>query len=206
MKETLDVTEKSTALSVPVTTDTSGRLLKTGGMGQAAIAGRLYCGDTQGEVKTSTTMNTTFTGLALGNPHGSGKYYVLWEFSYAHTEAIKDETNLALAVGVTSGLANETVSLVRNCLAGAPVLSEAILDTSATIVAPVVVKQIASLDDMTTLAAQQWTTSPQVVNINGTIVLAPGTAVFTDSTYAIQSDAADDVCIHFGYVWEEVDI
>lgn len=204
MKETLDVTEKSTALSVPVTTDTSGRLLVDGGRGQAAIEGRLYCGDTQGEVKTSTTMHTTFTGLALGNPHGSGKYYVLWEFSYAHTEEIKDETNLALAVGNTSGLANETVSLVRNCLAGAPVLSEAILDTSATIVAPVVVKQIASLDDH--LAGSQWTTSPQVVNINGTIVLAPGTAVFTDSTYAIQSAAADDVCIHFGYVWEEVDI
>lgn len=194
----IDARVKSTGEAVPITTDTAGRVLMNGSLGQAAIENRLYCGSTQGEVACSTTMNTAFTGLGLGNPNGSGKYYVVHEFSYAHTALIADETNLALAVGTTSGMTNEAVSLVRNCLAGGPVLSQAILDLAATIIAPVVVKQIASLDDMA--AGVQWTAAPQVVNIGGSIVLAPGTAVFTDSTYAIGA------VMMFGFVWEEVDI
>lgn len=194
----IEARKKSTGVVVPVSTDNNGNVIVSSGLSQAAIEGRLFYGATQGEVACSTTLNTTFTGLALGNPNGSGKYYVLWEFSYSHTAAIADETNLALAVGDIKGLANADPTAVKSALVGGPVTSEALLDEAATITAPTVAKQITSLDDM--VAGVQWASAPQVVNLNGTIVLAPGGAVFTDSTYAIGA------VMHFSYTWEEIDI
>lgn len=177
--------------------DTSGRVIVSdSGLGYAAIDGRLFYGATQGEVACSTTLNTTFTGLALGNPADSGKNYIVHKFSYSHTALIADETNIALAVGVISGLT--AANTVMPALASGSGSSDALVDEAGTIVAPVVAMQITSLDDM--LAGVQWASAPQVVDINGAICLAPGAALFTDSTYAIGA------VMHFGFVWEEVDI
>ncbi|MBC8183243.1 hypothetical protein H8E88_19230 [candidate division KSB1 bacterium] len=167
-----------------------------GGLGAAAIAGRLFFCATQGVVACSTTLNTTFTGLALGNPANSGKNYIVHRFSYSHTALIADETNLALATGVVSGLA--AANTVKPALCLGTGTSDALVDEAATIIAPVVAMQITSLDDM--LAGVQWASAPQVVDIGGAICLAPGAAVFTDSTYAIGA------VMHFGFVWEELDV
>jgi len=183
----------------PVLVDTTGRMIVVSnpvGLGEAAIDGRLFFCATQGEVACSTTLNTTFTGLALGNPASSGKNYIVHKFSYSHTAVIADETNLALATGVVSGLG--AANTVKPALVEGAGTSDAMVDEAATIVAPVVAMQIASLDDMA--AAVQWTAAPQIVDIGGAICLAPGAAVFTDSTYAIGA------VMHFSFVWEEVDI
>lgn len=183
----------------PVLVDTSGRIIvasNPGALGEAAVSGRLFFCATQGEVACSTTLNTTFTGLALGNPSTSGKNYIVHQFSYAFTAVLADETNIALATGVISGLAAANTVKPSLCLGTAS--SDAMVDEAATIVAPIVAMQIVSVDDMA--AGVQWTSAPQIAHINGAISLAPGAAVFTDSTYAIGA-----VC-HFSFVWEEVDV
>jgi len=43
-----------------------------GNLADAAINGRLFCAAMQTPTTTSTTLNTTFVGLGLCNPTGSG--------------------------------------------------------------------------------------------------------------------------------------
>ena len=182
-------------VSRPVLSDESGILLSA--EGYAAINGQDFYYATQGEVACSTTLNTTFTGLAIGNPTGSGKYYIMLEFSYSWTAVAADETNLALAVGPNGGLAADNT--VMPCLVGGGGTSEAQADEGATLTtAATVAKQIASIDDLAPGGA--WASPPQVVNLRGSIVLSPGQAVMTDSTYAIGA------VMHFGFVWREVPI
>lgn len=191
--------KKSTGAAAPVQTDQHGRMITTiGDLGQAAIEGRLYYYATQGEVACSTEMNTTFTGLAIGNPNGSGKYYVMHEFGYAQSALIADETEISLAVGDIKGLTNATPTEVKSALIGGTMSSEALADEGATITAPTRAKFVVSLDDQA--AGVQWTSGPQVLDLRGSIVLSPGSAIFTNSTYAIAA------VMYFHFVWEEVEM
>ena len=189
---------KSTGVVVPISADNSGNVLVGSGLGQAAIDGRLYYAATAGEVACSTDLNTAFTGLAIGNPLGSGKNYVMWEFGYAWSAVVTDETDLGLAVGDLKGLANADPSEVKSALIGGAMNSRAIKDEAATITAPTKVKFIASLDDMA--VEKGYASPPQVVDLKGSIVLSPGTSVMTNATYATGT------VMYFHFLWEEVDI
>jgi hypothetical protein len=177
----------------PVLVDSSGQLAS--GLGNAAIEGRLFYCATQAEVACSTDLNVTFTGLALGNPATSGKNYILHEFGYGMSALIVDETLLSLATGVVGGLA--AANTVRPALVGGAMNSAAYVDEAATITAPVISKIVCAIDDQ--VAAVSWNNPPQVLDLRGTIVLSPGYAVFTNSTYAIGA------VMMFHFVWEEVD-
>ena len=90
----------------PVLTDADGVLLRPAGKyADAALAGRLFVGAMQTPTTTSTTLNTTFVGLALCNPTGSGKILIVHRFCYAATAALTAETLLALATTTDSGFA-----------------------------------------------------------------------------------------------------
>ena len=178
----------------PVLVDSSGQLIS--GLGNAAIAGNLFYCSTQAEVACSTDLNVTFTGLALGNPATSGKNYIVHEFGWGMSALIADETLLSLATGVVGGLG--AANTVRPALVGGTMNSAAYVDEAATITAPVIAKIISALDDQ--VAAVSWSNPPQVLDIRGTIVLAPGYAIFTNSTVAIGA------VMMFHYVWEEVDV
>lgn len=184
----------------PLRLDERGCLITAGGGGkyaEAALAGRLFCGSNQTGVTTSTTKNNTFTGLALVNPTGSGKVFIVHEFSYAFNDSPAGDTNLSLAVGpVVAGYAADiTVQCCRNGYAA----SVAILDSAATITGAslVIVKHIATIG---TNVTTDLLTPNGVVDLGGSIVLDPGRIVCTDTTLATGGTSA-----FFGFMWEEID-
>jgi len=163
---------------------------------EAALAGRLFCAAMQVPTTTGTTLSTAFIGLALCNPAGSGKNIIVHEFSYAATAALTGETLLALATTTDSGFAAD---ITPRCCMNAKAASIAIVDKGATIVAPVIERIIATLGqgaDSVLLGGAP----PNIVKLEGSIILAPGRALVTDSTVAAGA------VLQFGYLWEEVGV
>jgi hypothetical protein len=182
----------------PIMDDEGVLLVKNGGgkYADAALNGRLFHAAMQTPATTSTTLNTTFVGLGLCNPTGSGKIIVVHEFSYAATAALTAETLLALATTTDSGFAADITPV---CCRFGYATSVAIVDKGATIIAPVITRIIATLGqgaDSTQLGGRP----PNIVNLDGSIVLAPGRALVTDTTVAAGA------VLQFGFVWEEVDL
>jgi len=161
---------------------------------EAAMAGRLFYASTQTHVATSTTKNNTFTGLALVNPAASGKNYIVHEFSWALDNSPSADLNLSLAVGpVHSGYAAD---LTVYCTRHGYKTSVAIVDTAATITgsALVIVKHIATLG--TNLTTDLLMNTPPV-DLGGSIILAPGRIVCTDSILG------SGAYLFLAFMWEE---
>jgi len=110
------------------------------------------------------------------------------------TAAATAEAVLALATTTDSGLAAD---ITPRCCRNAYATSIAIVDKGATIIAPVIERIITTLGQGAATVNQLmgW----NAVDLKGSIVLAPGRAVVTDTTAAVGA-----VC-QFGYVWEEID-
>jgi len=178
--------------------DSDGKLITVvsgGHLAEAAVNGRLFCAAMQTPTTTSTTLNTTFVGLGLCNPTGSGKLIIVHEFSYAATAALTAETLLALATTTDSGFGTD---ITPRCCRYGYATSVAIVDKGATIVAPVIERIIATLGQGAD-SVQLGGAPPNVVKIDGGIVLAAGRAVVTDTT------VATGAVMQFGFVWEEID-
>ncbi len=187
----------SSGIVLPPLVDTSGKLIVANGGGKyadAAVNGRLFYAANQTPINTSTTLNTTFVGLALCNPTGSGKLLILHEFGYAMDNAHATGGNvLALASTTESGFA---ASITPVCTRHAYATSVAIVDAGATIIAPVIVKIIGSLGES---AVTTWPNLPSLTDLGGSIVIAPGRAIVTDTTIAVGATT-----IQFSYMWEEI--
>ena len=183
-------------IGLPSLCDAEGILLTKNGGGKyadAAINGRLFSAANQTPVNTSTTLNTTFTGLALANPTGSGKLLVLHEFGWALDQAAAGDSVLAL--GVTSYTAEYAAAITPVCARYNYATSVAIVDNGATIVAPTLIKIIGSIGTNATTAL----TNPGLITLDGSIVLAPGRVLVTDTTLATGATS-----IQFHFMWEEV--
>ncbi len=188
-----------TGIGLPPIVDSEGILLtKPGGgdLADAAINGRLFTAAMQTPTTTSTTLNTTFVGLGLCNPTGSGKILIVHEFSYAATAALTAEALLALATTTDSGFAAD---ITPRCSRFGYATSVALVDKGATIVAPVIERIITTLGQAA-ITASGGPNVPNVAKINGGIVLAPGRALVTDTT------VATGAVMQFGFLWEEVDL
>lgn len=187
----------SSGVGRPVLVDSSGKMITVPGGGKyadAAINGRLFSAANQTPVNTSTTLNTTFTGLALANPTGSGKLLVVHEFGWALDQAAAGDSVLAL--GITTYSSEYAAAITPRCARYAYATSVAIVDNGATIVAPVLVKIIGSIGTNATTAL----TNPGLIDLGGSIVLAPGYVLVTDTTLATGATS-----IQFHFMWEEVD-
>jgi hypothetical protein len=186
----------SNGVGRPVLVDSSGRLktIPAGGKyAEAALAGRLFMAANQTPVNTSTTLNTTFTGLALCNPTGSGKLLIVHEFGWALDQASAGDAVLALATTTDSGLAAD---ITVRCARWGYATSVAYADAGATIVAPIIIKIIGSIGTNATTAL----TNPGLIDLGGSIVLAAGRTLVTDTTLATGATS-----IQFSFMWEEVD-
>ena len=177
-------------------TNADGVMLVSGDYSDAAINGRLFAAAMQTPTTTSTTLNTTFVGLGLCNPTGSGKLLIVHEFSYAATAALTAETLLALATTDSTGF---EADIVPRCCRNGYAASVALVDKGATINAPVIERIIATLGQGAD-TVQLGGAPPNIVKLNGSIILAPGRAVVTDTT------AATGAVMQFGYLWEEIDL
>ena len=183
-------------VGLPVLVDSNGKLITVPGGGKyadAAINGRLFSAANQTPVTTSTTLHTTFVGLSLVNPTGSGKLIVVHEFGWALDQAAAGDAVLALATTTDSGFdADITVRCARYGYA----TSVAYADAGATIVAPIIIKVIGTIGTNATTAL----TNPGLIDLGGSIVLAAGRALVTDTTLATGATS-----IQFHFLWEEID-
>jgi hypothetical protein len=182
---------------IPLEVDTRKNLLVAQGSAkytEAALAGRLFTCAMQTATTTSTSLNTTFVGLALVNPTGSGKIIIVHRFSYAATAALTAETLLGLATTTDSGFA---AGLTPRCCRYGYASSIAYVALSATIVAPVVERILCTLGQGAD-SVQLGGAPPNMFDLDGSMILDPGRAVVTNTT------AATGAVMQFGYVWEEV--
>ena len=177
-------------------TKTDGVVLVSGDYSDAAINGRLFAAAMQTPTTTSTTLNTTFVGLGLCNPTGSGKLLIVHEFSYAVTAAVTAAALLALATTDSTGF---EADIVPRCCRNGYAASVALVDKGATINAPVIEKIIGTIGQGA-VTVQLGGQAPNIVKLSGQIILAPGRAVVTDTT------VATGAVMQFGYLWEEIDL
>ena len=192
--------QNTSGVSRPPLIDADRRLVSqvSGGKYQeAALAGRLFYSANINMVTTSTTLNTTFVGLGLCNPTGSGKVVIVHEFGYAFIGAAAAGLILALATTDDSGFADDANAPIK-CARDGYASSVCYTDEGATITAPVIVKIITRQADAATSTFQN--TPPGPVDLGGSIILDPGRSVVTDTTTAAGASLAQ-----FSFMWEEVD-
>ena len=193
------VQDLSSGSTGPIRLDERGALVVSGLGGkyaEAALAGRLFHSANINMVTTSTTLNTTFVGLGLCNPTGSGKIVIVHEFSYAFATAAAAALILALAVTDDSGFEDDANAPIT-CARAGYATSVCYTDEGGTITAPVIIKMIAQHADNATTT---FVEAPHVVDLGGSIILPPGRAVVTDTTTAAGASAAQ-----FAFMWEEID-
>jgi len=180
--------------------DSERRLVTASGGGRhaaAALAGRLFHVSTAAAVACSTTLNNTFTGLAIVNPSTSGKNLVMHEFNYALENSPSADTNLALAIGPAhSGFASDRTP---QCTRVGYRTTATFADSAATITGAsgVIVKQVTTLG---TNITTDMLTPTHPIDLGGAIIVIPGYALYTDAKLATGA------FMWFGFLWEEVTV
>lgn len=168
-------------------------LVQQGGkLRAAALAGRLFTACNTAIVTTTVGATTTWAGLGVANPTGSGIKIIMHEFNFAQWLINTGEGILALATTTDSGFAAAITP--RNRAFGGPP-SKAYVDDGATVVAPVVEQYIAGL----THGAADVDGVPAIlrVDLHGSLVLLPGRSVVT------YTDIAQLKC-SYEFMWEEI--
>jgi len=180
----------------PVLTDEDGILLQPSGrIADAAINGRLFSVASSAAVATTAAAATTWTGLGVANPTGSGKLLVLLQFGWALSVVGPDEGILGLMAATDGGFASALTVRCARYGAGASI---AYADDGATIVSPVLERVVSTYG---TGAITTWQgAGPQVYNIDGSIVLPPGRSICTYTTTACSA------AFQFSFLWEEISI
>jgi len=168
---------------------------------EAVLDGRMFSVANATKVATTAGVTTTWTGLAISNPTGSGKNVIVHEFGYAlMIAAVVAAGNDALVGLQTASIATPVSALTKqNCLDGCSADSSVVYaDDGATLVGPVLKKMLSSLGEEDT-ATGLFPAPPSVYRPNGALILPPGRTVATYTTLATTA------CLVFHFVWEEID-
>jgi hypothetical protein len=164
-----------------------------GPLAEAALAGRLFCIANQAKVAVTANLNTTWTGLGVANPAGSGKVFIVHEFSWATDIVNPAEGVVGLMTSTDSGFA---AALTPRCTRYAKGVSVAYCDDGATIATPVLERICGST--MEGAISTVVDSCPKIIDLKGSIILDPGRSVLT--YHSIGGTAS----LIFGFVWEEV--
>lgn len=180
----------------PLRLHTDGSLIVMNGGGnlqEAALAGRLFVAANQAAVATTAGLATTWTGLGLCNPTGSGKLFIVHEFGYALSVVGPAATAIGLMTTTDSGLA---ASITPRCARYNYAASSAIVDDGATIATPVLerVYGVGGTGAITT--GMEF--GPGPIDLKGSLILAAGRSVCT------YTNAACTAAYIFHFMWEEV--
>ena len=171
-----------------------GEVILTGNYGdmyEVAQRGRLYSACNQAVVSTTAGLATTFTGLAIANPSGSGVNLVMRTFHCAQVAA-----GVAGAIGVMTGSGAAAGALtVRNAKAGGPA-SVTTASAGATIATPVLERVVGTLGSVATTA--YGLQEAIAFDLQGSIIVPPGFYIATYTT------AATTNALVFAFVWEEL--
>lgn len=157
----------------------------------------VYVASTQAGVATSTALSTTQTGFTLTNPLGSGKNLVVMQINVACTTAPAAAATIVAAANVNpsaTAVTQTTPLTVRNAKLGITSTGVGLAASAVTLpAAPVVVRAIGG-------PVAGSSISPPYIHddVNGALVLVPGTALSINSlTTAISAVIS--------MVWKEVD-
>ena len=155
--------------------------------------GNVYSLNTQGtNVSTTAALATTWTGLGIANPTGSGKNLVLLMFCFTQFAA-----GAAGSVGILGGTGALTATLTpQNRLIGAVNSSVARGSATDTISTPL---YIAAYGSIGSVATTGYGLVPGIfIDVAGSIVIPPGSFIGSYTGVALTSAA------NIQYVWEEV--
>lgn len=186
-----------TGIGLPLICDTEGILLTKNGGGKyadAALNGRLFVASNQAAVATTAALATTWTGLGLCNPTGSGKLLIVHEFGWGLSVLGPDDGVVGLMTSTDTGFAS---AIAARCCRNAYATSIAYVDDGATIATPVLERICGAIGIGATNLVNG--TGPFIVNLEGSIILAPGRSVLTYTT------TATTAALLFHFMWEEVD-
>lgn len=157
--------------------------------------GNVFSVCTQGTgVTTTAALATTFTGLAIGNPAGSGVNLVLNKFTCAQFAV-----GAAATIGIMGGAGSITASLTpQSRIIGGGAVSKATATAGQTISTPVL---IATFGECGSLATTGYGLQAGIaVDLEGSIIVPPGS--FIASYTSIVTTSA----LQFSFAWEEVAI
>lgn len=178
----------------PLRIDKMGKLVVAGDLAEAAINGRLFSACNQAAVAVTAALATTWTGLGVCNPTGSGKLLVMQEFGWSQTVVNPAEGAIGLMTATDTGFA---AAIAARCARNGYATSVALCDDGATISTPVLERVCGGTMEgaITTIPSL----TPNIVKLNGSIVLAPGRSVLTYHTIG------GTASLVFHFVWEEID-
>lgn len=187
-------------VSGPLRLDGAGALVTSGYFGkyaEATLQGKVFVAANQAKVAVTADFATTYTGLVVENPAGSGKNLIMIGFSYAAEEAVATAVGLGLMTGADAGDAAAAI-VPRNRLKGNGTVSVAIVDNGCTLVGTPVLEQL-----ITTAWAEATTAGtlaqPNVIDLDGSLIITPGYYV------AVMATAAVAASMLFGFMWIEED-
>lgn len=173
------------------TTDAHGRYM------DAALAGRLFTASNVAAQAVSVALTTTYTGLCLSNPAGSGKNFALLAAQYALTVAPAAIASLHLIAGYSSaGIVTHTTPLaapgIQSTIINGTQGSAAKVDSAATIVNPYYLMPMGS----GFTAAALYAHSPGWIDLGGAFIIPPGGWVAWGALTAVTGFG--------GFMWEEL--
>ena len=156
--------------------------------------GAVFSITNQAATSTTAAFATTFTGLSLANPTGSGVNLILRRFTCAQVAVAA-----AGAIGIMRGAGAAAGSITPTSMViGSAQVSKAVGSAGATIATPVLVGAYGSIGS---LATTGYGLEPAlIVELDGSIIVPPGFYVASYTTAATTS------ALIFGFTWEEVAI
>ena len=157
--------------------------------------GNVFSINTQGTAVTTTAaLATTWTGLGISNPAGSGVNLVLIRFTCSQFAV-----GAAAAIGILGGVGVLSATLTpQTRLIGGAGVSKARGSATDTISTPLL---IGTYGQVGSLATTGYGMSAGVqIELDGGIIVPPGS--FIGSYTSVVTTSA----LNFGYVWEEVPI
>lgn len=162
---------------------------------QQTVRNKVFSVHTQGtSVTTTAALATTFTGLALGNPTGSGVNLALIGFS-----AVQFAVGVAGTIGIMGAAGAIAASLSPQSRSiGSGTASLATASAGATISTPVLIATFGSVGSAATTV--YGVEAGLFVDLGGSIIVPPGSFV------ASYTSTAQTSAFQFGFAWEEVAI
>lgn len=160
---------------------------------EQTVRRNIFSINTQGTAVTTTAaLATTWTGLGIANPAGSGVNLVLLQFSVAQFAA-----GAAAAVGLLGGTGVLTATLApqsRHIGSGAVSLARG--SATDTISTPLLIATYGSVGSLATTG--YGLQIGLCVDIGGAITVPPGSFIGTYTSIVTTT------ALNFGFVWEEV--
>jgi len=166
-----------------------------GNLAEAALAGRLFSVCNQAAVAVTAALATTWTGLGIANPLGSGRNIILHQFGWSQTVVAPAEGAFGLMTSDTTGFAQALT--VKSCFPGTGT-SVVYADDGATIATPILERVVGGT--MEGAISTIPSLGPNIYNFDGSMVLPPGRSVMTYHTIGMTA------AFVFYFLWEEIDV